>query len=190
MNLVSLALRLRAIRNTKKMTLEELAARSGLTGSMLCKIENFRVTPSLPALRSIARGLGVSLATLFDGLEGPPELEIVRAADRKKMKRDNSPWTYYSLLSNRADYLLEPFIVEIPPGKQRTEARAHEGDEFMLMLAGTLDFVHGDKTHRLRQGDSTYSSGSVKHTLVNPTKKPAKILVVYCNAGKASEGRI
>ncbi len=181
MNLVALAIRLREIRREKGMTLEELAKRSGLTGSMLCKIENFRVTPSLPGLGSIARGLGITLAGLFEGLETVPELEVFGAKSRKKMKRDDSPWTYYALLSNRGDYLMEPFIVEIPPGRQRLEKQAHEGDEFMFLLSGTLDFVHGDKTHRLHKGDSTYSNGNVKHTLINPTLKTAQILVIYCH---------
>ncbi len=181
MNLVALAMRLREVRKEKGMTLEELAERSGLTGSMLCKIENFRVTPSLPALSSIARGLGIPLARLFEGLDGTPELEVVRPTSRRKMKRDDSPWTYFALLSNRGDYLMEPFIVEILPGRQRLEKHAHEGDEFMLMLSGTLDFVHGEKAHRLHKGDSTYSNGNVRHTLINPTHKPARILVVYCN---------
>lgn len=181
MNLVALAMKLRALRTQRGMTLEELSARSGLTGSMLCKIENFRVTPSLPALGAIARALGVTLATLFEGLDEPAGLEIVRAGARKRMKRDDSPWTYLALLSNRAEYAVEPFIVEIPAGRQRTETHTHEGDEFMLMLDGVLDFVHGEKTHRLRKGDSTYSNGNVRHTLINPTKKPARILVVYCH---------
>ncbi len=128
-----------------------------------------------------ARALGVALAKLFEGLDEPAGLEIVRAGERRKMKRDDSPWTYLALLSNRAEYAVEPFIVEVPPGRQRTETHAHEGDEFMLMLDGVLDFVHGEKTHRLRKGDSTYSNGSIRHTLINPAKKRARILVVYCH---------
>ena len=58
----------------------------------------------------------------------------------------------------------------------------------MLMLSGTLDFIHGDKTYRLKKGDSTYSNGNVEHTLINPTQQPARILVVYCNQ-RGSDGR-
>jgi len=184
MNLVALAMRIRALRTDKRMTLDDLADRSGLTPSMLSKIENFRVTPSLPAVGSVARALGVPLARLFDGLDTVPELEVIRVRQRKKIRRDDSHWDYYPLLSNRADYLVEPFVVCIPPGRQRRQPHAHEGDEFMFMLEGTLDFVHGEKTVRLRAGDSTYSSGRTRHTLVNPAGKTAKILVVYCRGGK------
>jgi transcriptional regulator with XRE-family HTH domain len=188
MNLVALALRLRTLRTEKSMTLDELARHSGLTASMLCKIENFRVTPSLPAIGAIAKALGVTLSALFTDIEDPPEVEVIRAKERKHLKRDDAPWDYYALLSNQSNYRVEPFIVEVPPGKPARPKKSHEGDEFMFMLSGTLDFVHGEKTYRLNQGDSTYSNGNVEHTLINPTQKPASILVVYCNP-EGSDGR-
>ncbi|NLE28671.1 MAG: cupin domain-containing protein [Phycisphaerae bacterium] len=188
MNLVALALRLRTIRTEKGMTLDDLAKQSGLTASMLCKIENFRVTPSLPAIAAIAKALGVTLSALFTDIEDPPEVEVVCAHERKLIHRDDSAWSYYALLSNQANYHVEPFIVEIPPGHPPRKKQSHEGDEFMLMLSGTLDFIHGDKTYRLKKGDSTYSNGNVEHTLINPTQQPARILVVYCNQ-RGSDGR-
>jgi transcriptional regulator with XRE-family HTH domain len=184
MNLVALALRLRSIRTERGMTLEKLAELSGLTAGMLCKIENFRVTPSLPALGAIAKALKITLAALFSGLEDPPELEVIQSRERKMIKRDDSAWSYFALLSNQANYQVEPFIVEIPPGKPARKKHSHEGDEFMFMIYGTLDFVHGDKTYRLKKGDSTYSNGNIAHTLINPTRATAKILVVYCAGGR------
>jgi mannose-6-phosphate isomerase-like protein (cupin superfamily) len=147
---------------------------------MLCKIENFRVTPSLPALGAIASALGIELSKLFDGLDGSPAIEVGRVKDRTAIKRDNSPWKYVRLLAHRMDHAVEPFIVEVPPSELRRKAYPHEGDEFMLMLSGTLEFVYGETTYRLEKGDCTYSSGQVRHTLINPTNRPASILVVYC----------
>ncbi len=59
MNLVELAQRIKARRLDRRLTIEDVAAQAGLTRSWLSKVENFRVTPSLPALGKIA--FGVSL---------------------------------------------------------------------------------------------------------------------------------
>ena len=59
MNLVELAQRIKSRRLDQRLTIEEVAAQAGLTRSWLSKVENFRVTPSLPALGGIAKALGV-----------------------------------------------------------------------------------------------------------------------------------
>ena len=180
MNTVELALRIKNLRKARKMTLVQLAQATGLTESMMSKIENFRVTPSLPAISTIARALGTTLSDLFQGLDDHPQLTIVRAGDRRTIQRDESPWTYFSLTTERTSRKLDPFIIEIPPGKQRNASDAHEGEEFMLILKGKLDFVYGQHTHSLNSGDSLYCNGNVKHNLINPSEKAARILVVYC----------
>ena len=82
MNLVELAQRIKQLRVQQNLTLEEVAQGSGLTRSWLSKVENFRVTPSLPALGRIAQSLGVSVATLVEGLDLKPKLVCVRADER------------------------------------------------------------------------------------------------------------
>jgi transcriptional regulator with XRE-family HTH domain len=71
-NMIELAQRLKRIRIQREYTLEDVASRAGLTRGWLSKVENFRVTPSLPALANIAGVLGVSLSELFEGLDSPP----------------------------------------------------------------------------------------------------------------------
>lgn len=183
MNTVELAIRIKALRRARKMTLADLARATGLTESMMSKIENFRVTPSLPAVAAVAAALGTTLADLFRGLDAHPQITVVRAEERRKLQRDDSPWTYYALTSERADRKVDPFLLEIPPGRQREQSDAHEGDEFMFLLEGRLDFQYGGKTYPLSPGDSVYHDGSVKHNLVNAADGTARILVLFCQPG-------
>jgi len=70
---------LKRLRTQRGLTLEEVASRAGLTRGWLSKVENFRVTPSLPALFQIAQALQVPLSDLFEGLETRPPLVVVRS---------------------------------------------------------------------------------------------------------------
>ncbi len=54
LNLVELATRIKAKRREKNLTIAEVAASAEQTTSWLSKVENFRLTPSLPALARIA----------------------------------------------------------------------------------------------------------------------------------------
>ena len=83
MNLVELAQRIRKHRLDRRLTLEDVATRSGLTRSWLSKVENFRITPSLPALSQIASALSVTVAELVAGLDAKPTLIKVAKDERK-----------------------------------------------------------------------------------------------------------
>ena len=67
--LVQLAQRIRSMRKSQALTLEQVGARAGLTRSVISKVENFRVTPSLQTLTKIAMALGVPVARLLEGLD-------------------------------------------------------------------------------------------------------------------------
>jgi transcriptional regulator with XRE-family HTH domain len=64
--LSSLALRIKQIRNTKKITQEELAFRSELTLSQIARIETVRINPTVSTMFRIAKALDVPMKELFD----------------------------------------------------------------------------------------------------------------------------
>jgi transcriptional regulator with XRE-family HTH domain len=182
MNLVELAQRIRSCRIDRRMTLEEVAAGTGLTRSWLSKVENFRVTPSLPALAKIAARLNISLAELVQGLDDKPPLVIVRKGERKAVARDRSKANktiYESLAHKRANRSMDPFLLTVPPGAARKAALAHEGEEFLMVQSGEIDFEYDGERHSLREGDSLYFDGNIPHRLINNSKRAATVLCVF-----------
>lgn len=181
MNLVELAQRIKALRLERRMTLEQVASATGQTRSWLSKVENFRVTPSLPALGRIAETLGVPLAKLVEGLDQKPQIVVVRSNERKVVERDRpaSRIVYEALAHKRSNRMMDPFCVTVPAGVARQEALGHEGEEFLIVLEGQVDFEFDETTYHLAVGDSIYFDANVKHRLINPNHTPAKVLCVF-----------
>ncbi len=181
MNLVELAQRIRQHRLDRRMTLEQVASKTGLTRSWLSKVENFRVTPSLSALGEIAVALGVPIAELVQGLDEKPQMVVVHKSDRRRIERDGDRANirYESLAYKRANRAMDPFQLTVPAHETRCEPLAHEGEEFLMVLSGKIDLKFGDDVYQLEQGDSLYFDGSTKHCLSNPYDNSAEVLCVF-----------
>jgi transcriptional regulator with XRE-family HTH domain len=184
MNLVELAQRIKNLRLEQRLTLEEVASRAGQTRSWLSKVENFRVTPSLPALAEVARALDVPLGKLFEGLDERPALVVVRAGERKVIARNQSTMNtavYESLAHKNASRSMDPFLITLPPGAAREEALPHPGEEFLFVQKGSVHFEYGEEMVALKVGDSLYFDATIPHRLINQSKNPAIVLCVFQN---------
>ena len=192
MNLVELSQRIKNCRLDRRLTLEDVAGHAGLTTSWLSKVENFRVTPSLPGLAKIAEALGMTLSELVEGLDDRPKVIVVRRDERRELERDDmdAPHSVYeSLAFKRPNRMMDPFVLRLPPGGGREEALAHEGEEFLTVLSGRVKFEFDEEVSLLRSGDSIYFDGNVPHRVFNPFKRPAEMLLVCSKLVAASTSR-
>ena len=82
----------------------------------MSKVENFRVTPSLPTLVKIAAALDMPMEKLFEGLDDKTEVSILRKGDFKQVERDAGESTiqYYDLAHKRPNRGMDPFELIIP----------------------------------------------------------------------------
>ncbi|BCX48348.1 transcriptional regulator [Haloferula helveola] len=181
MNMVELASRLKSARLAKGYTLERVSELSGLGKGLLSKVENFRVTPSLPTLAKLSEALGMSLSELFTGLDEKPKISIVRAEQRKEVERnrDQSDIDYQSLAHLRPDRNMDPFLLTVPAGGGRDEAMPHEGEEFLMVTKGRVSFEYEGEVHDMKAGDAAYFDAEVDHRVFNPHKTEAQVLCVF-----------
>ncbi len=181
MNLVELSQRIKQRRLDQGLSLEEAAAAAGQTRSWLSKVENFRITPSLPALARVAEALRISLATLLEGLDAKPQIVLTKKKDRRAIQRDpqNSDIVYHTLTSGRANRRMNPFVLDVPAGGGRSVSRPHEGEEFLIVLGGKITLEYGKEVFHLEEGDTLYFDADTPHRLHNPHKKPAQVMCVF-----------
>jgi len=181
MNLVELSQRIKQRRLELGLSLEEVAAAAGQTRSWLSKVENFRITPSLPALARVAEALRVSLASLLEGLDAKPQIVLTRRGERRVMERDgvNSNIVYQALTLGRANRRMNPFLLEVPAGGGRTVSRPHEGEEFLMVLRGCVCLEYGEETFDLSEGDTLYFDADTPHRLHCPGEGGAEVLCVF-----------
>ena len=186
MSLVGIARRIRERRLSLDLTLEQVAGRTGLTRSVLSKVENFRVTPSLPALAKIAQALETTISELTRGVGEPPEVSIVRNGEGVQVERDrpNSRIAYESLTFKCAG-MIESFLLSLPSGTAREEAMSHEGEEFLYVMEGQVAFEYGEETFELNQGDSAYFNANIPHRVNNSAEDVAKVMCIFAAEKKS-----
>ena len=181
MNLVELSQRLKHLRLERGLSLEDVASRAGQTRSWLSKVENFRITPSLPALARVSEVLGTTISKLLEGLDDKPEIFVTRATERRRVERDaqNSNIVYHQLVTGRLSRMMNPFLLDVPAGGGRTVPRPHEGEEFLIVLRGEVVLDYDGDEHVLGEGDSAYFDAETPHRLQNPGGAPAQVLCVF-----------
>jgi len=177
--------KIKQIREMKKVSLEELASRSGMEITIVQKIEQEKNVPSLAPLIKIARALGVRLGTFLDDSDsyGPV---VVRSGEYQKGARFTSQSSearehlnFFSLAFDKAGRNMEPFIVDIEPGQQSDYMlSSHEGEEFIYVLEGEIEINYGKEVYWLAKGDSIYLDSIVLHNVHAGNNQSAKILAV------------
>ena len=80
---LQLGTRIRAIRQARRLTLRDVAERSGVTESFLSQVERDVTSPSIATVQRIARALDVSIAQLF--AEEPATGRVVRREARRRI---------------------------------------------------------------------------------------------------------
>ena len=179
--------KIKGLRETKNLSVEEVAESTGLSVDQIKSIENDQNLPSLGPLIKIARALGVRLGTFMDDNDslGPV---VTRAADRE---RDSSisfsngatdarkHMEYHPLAQQKVGRHMEPFIIDINPAESlEYKLSAHEGEEFIYVMEGEVELVYGKEKYLLQRGDTIYYDSIVKHHLHGVPGKAAKILAV------------
>ena len=203
--------RVRAIREARGMDLAALAETTHLSAAFLESLENGAVYPPIGTLQKVARALDVRLGTFLDGeeskdpviarIEGfpdgrhaaPPHTEDAGAAPcpgpaaasaaepAADMLRPG--YIYQVLGQGKSDRNMEPFYVEFFPPAPGAEAHlsSHQGEEFILVLAGRLGVRYGRESYELSAGETIYYNSIVPHALTALDGAPVRILGVAYN---------
>ena len=170
--------KIKSLRESQSISMEELAQRSGLAIEQIERIENNIDLPSLAPLIKIARVLGVRLGTFLDDQDenGP-------VVCRKSEAKDSISFSNNAIHSRKhMEYHsrhMEPFIIDVAPTDDSDFVlSSHEGEEFIMVMEGTMEISYGKNTYLLEEGDSIYYDSIVPHHVHAYEGQAAKILAV------------
>jgi transcriptional regulator with XRE-family HTH domain len=180
----SIGEKLRRLRLRKSMGLSELGKHTGLSPSLLSKLERDLMHPTLPTLLRIALVFSVGLEYFFNP-EPKPVLEIVRKRQRLRfpeaLDRRHPAYHFESLDFLAENRKLNAYYAEFEAADRSHASRhQHAGVEFLYVISGKLAIEIGENERELAEGDAIYFESAVPHGYrkVGPRRTTALVVVV------------
>ncbi|MEQ9462765.1 MAG: XRE family transcriptional regulator [Haliea sp.] len=180
---LQLGKRVREIRLSQSLTLEEASKLTGLARSTLSKIENEQISPTFSAVSKLVKGLGIDIPQLF-----AQPVERRNSGGRRDITRAGegvphpTPTYEHEMLVNQLRQK------KMLPYKTTVRARSfdeygdwvrHGGEEFLYILSGSVMFYSEFyEPIELFEGDSAYYDCEMGHALVSTSEEDARVLWV------------
>jgi transcriptional regulator with XRE-family HTH domain len=156
----------RALRMAADLSAGALAQASGISPSMLSRIERGLVSPSVETLERLAQGLHVPTSRFFGDQARRADFCHVRAGRGVLVDRIGAVADYrYELLGHllSGNLFVEPYLVTLLPGADPYVTFQHPGLKFLYFLSGEVMYRYGGRTAEVRAGDSLLFDATALH---------------------------
>lgn len=184
-NSTNIGQKVKAIRESKSISIGQLALGSGLSIEQIALIEENQNLPSLAPLIKIARTLGVRLGTFLDDSQdlGPV---VCHKGDQtngvsfsSETANSHNNLNFFSLAQSKVGRSMEPFLIDIDSASSTGyQLSSHEGEEFLYVLEGIIEVTYGKSKYVLEAGESIYYDSIVEHNVHAANESKARILAV------------
>jgi XRE family transcriptional regulator, regulator of sulfur utilization len=171
-DMAALAVRIRAERRQRRMTLQALAGRAEVSSSMLSEVERGAKVPTVLVLQRIANALGISVSRLL-GEERAAPVALLRR-DEQDVAHDPSGWERRILSPVLPGVEFELMRTTIPPGVDAGTFPPHPPGtrEYLAVECGQLRLTIDGEPYDLQEGDAIYYAGECVHRFENRRADP------------------
>lgn len=179
------------LREQQGLTLDALAARSGVSRSMLSLIERGESSATAVVLEKVATGLGAPLAALFDDVEAAPH-PVSRAMDRTPWRDPASGYVRCNVSPPNTGSPLNIVEVELPAGAQvayETGPLDPAVHQQIWVQEGAVEVTVDRSVHRLHEGDCLAMRLDAPTAFRNRGRRRARYIVVLCTERGAVRSR-
>jgi len=180
--------RIRRVRQERGLTIKDLSSRTGIDTADLERMESSETIPALGQLVRLGRALDMKMGYFISpGVD--QFMTVVRKEARRPISRYGETksiehgYFYESLAPEKADRLMEPFIVTLVP-TATDEFSTHSGQEFLYVLKGELKLQVGDRVEFLKPGDAAYYDSNQPHLVRCAGTTVTKVLAVLYTGSK------
>ena len=172
LNLVDLGKRVNKLRVERRMSLEQLKERSGVSRSMISAIERGSKAATVLVLDRLATGLETSLARLLASER--PSRVVVLPRQAQPVARDASGWERRILSPVLPGVEFEFMRTTLGPNVDAGVFLPHAAGsrEYVAVETGTLVLTLDGHPYTLNAGDSIYYDGDCLHAFANPARTP------------------
>lgn len=162
------------------MTLDQLAAATGLSKGHLSRFERGEKTLSIAALMQVSWALRTPVSVLLGEHAGEGPFHLVRHGEAvaRSAPLVDGRYAYRSLSRPTADGSLSAFAVTLPENASRTSEAVHAGEEAFLVLSGTVEVDLAGHRLVLGAGDYLQFPGTLRHRLRSVAGESRVFIVV------------
>lgn len=182
---IDIGARLRAVREGRRLSQRELAARAGLTNGTISLIEQNKTSPSVASLKSLLDAIPMTLSEFFSVAEaaGPPryfyaasELTELSPSD---IGLDGRGAARLSLrqVGDASRHTLQVLHETYPPGSDTgPELLSHDGEEGGVVIEGIVEITVADQMRVLNPGDGYLFDSRLPHRFRNIGERDCRVV--------------
>jgi transcriptional regulator with XRE-family HTH domain len=166
--------RLRSLRNTLGLSLDELAARANLSASTISRIETGKRTISLDVLLPLAGALQVGIEALLD--VSADDDVVIRPVPSSSGVR--TTW-----MLGRATGNTIAIKMRLEPTDEMPELRVHPGHDWFFVIEGRVRLRLGERDIVVESGEAAEFATMTPHAMV-AIDGPAELVMIFDRDGQ------
>lgn len=169
---------LRGLRAGRGWSLDQLAARSGVSKGVLVAVEQGRSNPNLATLARISDAFGVPVTRLVD-IGGEPAVRVSGPDAARVLWRGPSGGTGTILGATDPPWAVELWHWEVLPGEEfGGDAHAPAAREMAWVEAGTLTLTVAGERHQVGPGQCARFPAGRPHRYSNEGTAPVRFTMI------------
>ncbi len=173
-----IAFRIRELRDACGYTAEQLAKELNIDIDVYEGYETNGKDIPISVIYEVATKFGVDFTEIITGVRAKLNTyNVVRKGKGESINRYEG-YRFEDLGSRYAHKIMQPLLVTIDPSEKSASLVAHAGQEFNLVIEGTMALVFEDKEIILETGDSVYFNPEFAHGQKCIGDKKARFLTV------------
>ena len=167
--------KIRALREAQGWSQEHLAEATGQTPEFIADVESGEISPPVAFILRLSSAYGVDPGTFLHA----EEKERIRDQRTQAYVNRTRNYSYETLTSGAEHDHLRAFMVTIEPHHDhKPVAYKHEGEEFIFVMEGELEFSLGSKVRTLKKGESIHFHSNTPHKLKSLSAEVTQCLVI------------
>jgi len=158
-----IAERLRGLRDSLNLTIAQAAHKCNIAEVDYARYESGTSDIPISFICEVAQTFGVETTAIISGTDPHSvAFSVTRKGTGTSIERNKS-YKYQSLAQGFRNAKAEPFEVTLEPKIQTIELNSHAGQEFNLVLEGTMQLLVAGNDITLYEGDSIYFDATKPH---------------------------